>query len=404
MTVTAILASVATVLGVVISDGFLNFLRAALSNRLIQGLVIASLTAGLTVSYFKNPSFYETLAGRGWPPPGGVLRRVQSRPGDLRCGINGFLVGFSKTDSEQPGNRAQGFDVDFCRAVAAAITGNSENVLFVPIRRAAERFTKVEKGDVDVLFRNTSWSADRDLNLKVDFGPPIYYDEPAILFRVDSGIQEPKNLSERVICVLPGTTTYLNVDSYLDKEGATDYRLKTQQGEGVDFETNEQVIGNYLTAPGVNCDAVASDLSQLLIYFGQRSDLSEYIIWDDLDIARELLSPVIVEGDAQWKDVITYVVYATIRAAELGIDKNNIDQRSGEGDPLIDQFLNKDAIGLDRNLGIRKDYAYQIVRSVGNYDDIYTEHLSPYIPERGLNQLWKEDKGVLTSPPLFQKK
>lgn len=396
LALTAIVASIATTAGVLLSDDFLSFARKYLLNRFVQFGLIVLLTFGLAFTWGRHPDVIQKALGRGWPPQQGILSEVQKR-GVLRCGVNGYLDGFS---IERNGNY-EGFDVDFCRAVAAAITGNDANVVFENLTDD-QRLDAVEKGDVDVLFRNTSWTVGRDLERNIRFGPSIFYDEQAILVPADSDIEQASDLEGKAICVLEDTTSRENIESYLEQLNIEFFPI-TERSGGTKFEDNEAVFQAYGDQGSNLCDAVTSDLSQINIWISKLNEPDSHKVLPDLKISQELLSPVLVAGDERWSEVIRYVVYSTIRAAELGIDTQNIDDFSESDELVITSFLGLDDARIEQHigdvLGIRRKFAQYVIESVGNYDEIYTRNLGELIPDRGYNSLWRNG-GLLIAPPF----
>lgn len=321
---------------------------------------------------------------------GGLLERVRAR-GRLICGTNADLPGFGFYDRVR--DQWSGFDVDFCRAVAAAIFDDAQAVEFVALNTAGanERFEAVRSGRVDVLFRNTTWTLGRDL-AQLAFGPTTFHDGQTFMARADSGIATLDDFDGKRICVARGTTSEQNLND--------DFAAR-----GIDFEAvlydDENLL--YPAYDAGDCDAVTSDSSQLVSKRQTLDDPTEHIILGDR-ISREPLGPAFIENDEQWRDLVSWVVFATIYAEELRVDIINIEtQRALSEDPRVRRLL-----GLEGNfgeqLGVENDFAYQIVSLVGNYADIYNRNLGPETPfalERGPNKVWNLGAGgVLASPPF----
>lgn len=326
-------------------------------------------------------------------PSGAILGDVQAR-GMLRCGVNDAVPGFGFVDAD--GNFS-GFDVDYCRAVAAAVLGDSEAVEFIPLT-AQQRFTALQSGEVDVLIRNTTWTASRDGGEAATFLTTTFYDGQGMMVRADSGITDIEGLEGSAICVLSGTTTELNL---ANRMGGIAY-------EPLTFEDNETLQSAFLAG---QCDGWTSDKSQLA---GVRSNFPdaeggpEGLVILDETFSKEPLGPVVADGDSQWAQVVDWVVIATILAEELEIDSGSV---GGFGDTDNDEIRRllgleiTDADGntavFDAGLGLDAGWASNVISSVGNYGEIYDRNVGPSTPlglERGLNALWT-DGGLMYGPP-----
>lgn len=323
------------------------------------------------------------------PPPAGfgeTLKAVQAR-GKLVCGVNGQLPGFSFID---PQGNWSGFDADFCRVLAAAIFGDATKVEFRPLT-TQERFTALQTGEVDVLIRNTTWTLVRDTDLGLNFTVTTFYDGQGIMVRKDSGFTKLEDLSGATICVQKGTTTELNLADAFSTAGI--------QYTPATFEDINQTYGTY--AEG-RCDAVTSDKSQLSsVAKGALPDPDNHVIMD-VTLSKEPLGPVVRHGDDQWFDIVRWAVFATFFAEEKGITSANVDEiKATTNNPEIKRFLGLEG-DLGTKLGLSNDWAYNIIKQVGNYGEIYDRNLGPntktYIP-RGLNNLYTQG-GLLYAPPF----
>lgn len=311
----------------------------------------------------------------------GILETVKSR-GTLICGVHGSLPGFAFLESD---GRMSGFDADYCRAVAAAVLGDAEAVEYVPLT-AAERFVALQTGEVDVLIRNTTWSLIRDTDVSADFAPPIFYDGQGMMVRTDLGVSELTDLAGASICVTAGTTTELNL--------ADTMRTLGVPFTPVVFEDTDTLYSAYEQG---RCDAITSDKSQLA---GRRvifSNPDDHMILE-ATISKEPLAPSTAHGDNRWNDVVSWVVYATFFAEEVGITAANIDTFTSTNNPDIARFLGISG-NLGESLGLDADWAAQVVRSVGNYAEIFERNLTPLGLPRGLNRQWTEG-GVLYAMPF----
>ncbi|GAB4416433.1 MAG: amino acid ABC transporter substrate-binding protein [Anaerolineae bacterium] len=317
---------------------------------------------------------------------GSILDQVRAR-GSLICGVNGGLPGFGYLDPDT--GEMLGFDADFCRALAAAIFGEvtADNLVFVQAT-AAERFTLIQNRQIDVLFRNATWTLQRDAELGIDFGPTNFYDGQGVMVRADLGVSSIDDLDGASICVLTGTTTELNITEAMEKRGLS-YEL-------VKFEQPSQTIGGLEEG---RCDALTSDISQLAGLRSGTADPGQYIILPDV-ISKEPLSAAYIEGDPTWADVVKWTVYATIQAEEFGITQANIDEFLTSDDPAIQRFLGQGDQASGSLLGLDNDFVVNVIRAVGNYGEIFDRNVginSPLGLERGLNALWT-DGGLIYAP------
>ncbi len=323
-------------------------------------------------------------------PSESVLQRVQDR-GQLLCGTNADLPGFGFYDNVR--GEWQGFDVDFCRVVAAAVLGDATAVEFVGLTTsgANERFEAIRNGTVDVMFRNTTWTIGRDVD-GLAFGPTTFHDGQTFMVRNDSGIETIDDLAGSTICVAEGTTSELNLNDVFT-------------ARGLDF-TPQLYPDASLLYPAYDegeCDAVTSDSSQLASKRETLSSPDDHVVIVDR-ISREPLGPVFIENDQQWLDVVTWAVFATIYAEELEVDQSNVAQLAqGDDDPRVQRLLGVEG-EFGAELGLENDFALQIITQVGNYGDIYNRNLGPDTPfelERGPNKAWNLGAGgVLASPPF----
>ncbi|NPA91007.1 MAG: amino acid ABC transporter substrate-binding protein [Chloroflexi bacterium] len=305
--------------------------------------------------------------------------------GKLICGVNANLPGFGYLD--QNGQYA-GFDIDFCKALAAALFDDPSKVEYRPLT-AKERFTAVQTGEVDVLIRNTTWTLSRDTSVGMDFAPTTFYDGQGIMVRKADNIKSLEDLQGATICVSTGTTTELNLADQMRAHGI-DYTP-------VVFETADATFGAYEEG---RCDAVTTDKSGLVSRKSLLKNPEEHVILD-VTLSKEPLSPAVLQGDSKWLDVVKWVVFATFQAEEFGITSQNVDDFKNSDNPGIRRFLGLEG-DLGKGLGLTNDFAYRVIKHVGNYAEIYDRNLGPNTPfnlPRGPNSLWT-DGGLLYSPPF----
>ena len=316
------------------------------------------------------------------------LATVQER-GELICGVNGSLPGFSFLDED---GQNTGFDADFCRALAAAVLGDPEAVDFRALS-ADQRGPALQTGEVDVLIRNTTWTVSRDTAWGL-FAPTTFYDGQAIMVNstaVDATTLE--DLEGATVCVQSGTTTELNL---ADAFGSIDVAIETQVFADID--------PTYAAYEEGRCDAVTSDRSQLVARRTAFANPDDHVILEAV-LSKEPLGPVAPLGDHVWFNVVKWVVYATIEAEELGITSENVQEMAETStNPVVLRLLGQpvpDTDPFDSGLGLEPDWVIDVISAVGNYAEIYDRNLGPGTPfdlERGLNSLWT-DGGLLYAPP-----
>ena len=319
-----------------------------------------------------------------------LLERVRER-GRLICGTNADLPGFGFYDNVR--DSWSGFDVDFCRAVAAAIFGDAEAIEFVGLNTSGrnERFAAVRDGSVDLLIRNTTWTLGRDVS-QLAFGPTTFHDGQTFMVRTNSGIRSSEALAGKRICVAKGTTSEQNLND--------DFAARGINFEPVIYDDEGQLYPAYDDGA---CDAVTSDSSQLASKRETLTRPTDHLVLGER-ISREPLGPVFIEGDEQWRDLVSWVVFATIYAEELRVSQTNVDREAqSSDDPRVRRLLGLEG-DFGRSLGVENDFALQIIRQVGNYGDIYERNLGPDTPfalDRGPNKAWNLGAGgVLASPPF----
>jgi general L-amino acid transport system substrate-binding protein len=314
-----------------------------------------------------------------------LLAKVKAR-GKLVCGINGGLQGFGYVDTAS--NTYSGFDVDFCRVVAAAIFGDATKVEFKSIA-AADRFTAIASGEIDVLFRNTTNTADRDTKQGADFGPTVFYDGQTVMARAADKLTKLTDLADLTVCAIKGTTTEQNITDAMNAIN-TKFKLLT-------FEKIDQVFESFTAN---RCDAVTSDRSQLTSLRATSKTPADYVLFDE-NLSKEPLTPAYKQGDAQWGDVIRWSVYATIIAEENGITSANVDEQvATPKNPEVKRLLGGEG-ELYTALGLEAKWAYNAIKAVGNYGEIFERNLgekTPFGLKRGLNDLWTRG-GLLYAPP-----
>jgi len=336
-----------------------------------------------TVIVVATPAASSAASSAAPVAPGGRLKAVLDRK-KLVCGINGSVVGFSSLASS---GDYVGFDADFCRVVAAALFGDVKAVEFRKLN-TTERFAALQSGDVDIVFRNTTDTMGRDTQNGVDFLPTTFYDGGGMMVPKKSNITKLEQLNGATVCVLEGTT---NVQVLADTFKARNIKYTAQT-----FKDAETL---YKSLDAGQCDAATSDKSQLA---GQRASLvknaADYVILDDT-MSKEPLTPMVAQGDAQWRDAMSFAIYATFYAEEMGITTKNVDDMKKSDDPNLKNFF-----GLTNDLPKKagfptNDAFYNIVKLVGNYGEIFDKNLAPLGITRGYNALYTKG-GLLYAPPI----
>ena len=320
---------------------------------------------------------------------GGTLGAVQGA-GELQCGGNDTLPGFGIIDAD---GGFSGFDIDFCRVVAAAVLGDADAVEVTPLV-AAQRFPELQSGNIDVLIRNTTWTASRDGAEQANFLHTTFFDGQGFMVRSDSGIASVDDMADASICVLTGTTTLLNLNSFLNDAGIA--------FTAVEFESNDELNPAFQAG---QCEVWTSDASQLAAF---AAGIDEDLTILPTIISKEPLGPVVADGDTEWAQVVNWATMATVQAWEFGITSENIESFMDSEDSNIRRFLGLPITDDDGNeavaevgLGLPADFAWQIVSQVGNYQEIFERNLNPIglNLEGSPNDIWTNG-GLQYVPPF----
>jgi len=318
------------------------------------------------------------------PALGATLDDVKAR-GNLKCGIDGGLPGFSAPNDK---GLMVGIDADFCSALAAAIFGDKTKVKFTNLT-AKERFTALTSGEIDVLSRNTTATLTRDATLGIDFTYYNYIDGQGFLVKKTLGVSSAKDLNGANVCVQAGTTTELNLADY--------FRVNSMQFKPIGYETSVQTREGF---DGGACDVLTSDKSQLAAIRTELKQPDGAVILPET-ISKEPLGPVVRQGDPQWGDIVRWTLFALINADELGVSSANVDEMKAKStNPDIRRLRGvEDKMG--ENLGLPPGWAYEAIKQVGNYDELYKRNIEPLGLKRegSVNALWTKG-GVLYAPPL----
>jgi general L-amino acid transport system substrate-binding protein len=317
---------------------------------------------------------------------GKTLDEIKKR-GQVVCGVNTGLAGFSAADSQ--GNWS-GLDVDVCRAIAAAVLGDGTKVRWVPLN-AQQRFTALQSGEIDILSRNTTWTLTRDASLGLHFTGVTYYDGQGFMVPVKSKVKSAKQLKGATVCVQSGTTTEKNL---------TDYSRANNLGiKPVVFEKVEAATGAYFSG---RCQAYTTDASGLAsVRNKEAKNPADHIILPEL-ISKEPLGPAVRRGDDEWYAIAKWVVFGLLEAEEYGITQANVDKMLAESqDPVVMRILGKSE-DTGKLLGLDKNWMVNAIKAVGNYGEIFERNVGPKTPlnlPRGTNNLWSKG-GLMYAPPV----
>jgi len=313
-----------------------------------------------------------------------TLDTVKGR-GQLQCGVSTGLAGFGAPNDA---GQWQGLDVDICRAVSAAVFKNVDKIKFVPLT-AKERFTALQSGEIDLLSRNTTWTMSRDTAAGLSFTGISYYDGQGFMVKKTLDVVSAKELSGASICVQTGTTTELNLADY--------FRSNKIEYNPVVFEKLSEALAAYNAG---RCDAFTTDVSQLYSIRLTLGNANDHIVLPEI-ISKEPLGPVVRQGDPQWANIVRWTLFAMINAEELGVTQGNVDQMKASKNPSVRRLLGVEG-EYGAAVGLGNDWAYQIIKLVGNYGESFDRNVgagSPLGIARGQNALWR-DGGLQYAPPI----
>jgi len=318
------------------------------------------------------------------PAAAQTLKQVKDR-GAVNCGVSEGLYGFSARDDK---GAWSGFDVDLCRAIAAAVFNDASKVRYTPLD-ASSRFKALQSGSIDVLSRNTTWTMSREIELGLNFAATNYYDGQGFLVPKTLKKDTALDLDGTKVCVQSGTTTELNLNDH--------FRTNKMKFEAVGTVTSDEAVKGYDSG---RCNVFTADVSQLFAIRLLLSKPDDHVILPDV-ISKEPLGPVVRQGDAQWHNVVKWVHFAMVNAEELGVTMANIDEAMKSAKPDVKRLVgNEGAYG--EQLGLTKDWAARIVRHVGNYGEVFERNVgvgSKLGIPRGINQLWSVG-GIQYAPPI----
>ena len=337
---------------------------------MIKSIIISAVTvAGLT-------------AGAAFA---GTLDDVQAR-GKLNCGVSTGVPGFAEPDAN---GVWQGFDVAVCRAVAAAVLGDSDAIEFVPTT-GKTRFTALASGEIDMLARNTTWTFSRDVDLKFEFVGVNYYDGQGFMAKADLGVSSATELDGATVCIQTGTTTELNLADF--------FRANNMSYEAVPVETGSEAVTNYMAGA---CDVFTTDRSALAARRANMENPNEHVVLPEI-VSKEPLGPLVRHGDNNWGDVVRWTLNALITAEELGVTAANVaEMAKGTKIPEMNRLLGSEG-NLGEMLGLDAEWAHRAIAVSGNYGEIFESNIGAGTIiglARGVNAKWT-DGGLIYSPPF----
>lgn len=341
-----------------------------------------AFAAGLA---FAGAALAAAMPAQAQPAEAGPTLAAVKEKGYLQCGVSQGLPGFSSPDAQ---GEWTGIDVDFCKAVAAAVFGDVSAVRYTPLS-AKERFTALQSREIDLLSRNTTWTLDRDTSLGINFAGVNYYDGQGLMVRKEIGVTSALELDGAALCTNTGTTTELNVADY--------FRANGMEYTVVAFEKADEVVAAYDAG---RCDVYTTDVSGLA---AQRLKLNEpdaHVILPER-ISKEPLGPAVRQGDDQWLDIVRWTLNVMVAAEELGVTSTNVEEMAGSDNPEVRRLLGVEG-AFGESLGLGNDWAANVIALVGNYGESFARNLGPDTPiglERGQNAL-HTDGGLQYALPI----
>ena len=311
-----------------------------------------------------------------------TLDAVKSR-GMVLCGTAGTRAGFSLPDSQ---GVMQGLDADGCRAVAAAALGDGSKVKFVPVT-AQNRFTALQSGEIDILVSGTTWTLVREASLGLMFAWVNYYDGTGFMVKKSAGLKSAKELDGATVCVTPGSTTELAVSDF--------FRISNMKFTPILIQDITEIRGAFLSG---RCDAYSTDASALATFrFSQGPKADELVLLPDI-VSKEPLGPVVRKGDDKWFDVVRWAYIASVTAEEKGVTSKNVDSFLESKDPDIRRLLGLEG-DMGKSLGLDNKWAYNVIKQVGNFSEVWERTITPMSVPRGINNLWTKG-GLQYAPPI----
>ncbi len=311
-----------------------------------------------------------------------TLDAVRAR-GQLVCGVTGGVAGFSLADSK---GVIRGLDADECRAVAAVTLGDATKLRFVPLD-TTNRFTALQSGEIDVLIRQTTWTLGREGNLGLEFADVNFYDGTGFLVKTAAGVKSAKELDSATVCIQPGTSTELAVSDY--------FRNNKIKFTPVAIQNVNEIQSAFLSG---RCDAYSTDSSALAGFrFNQGDKATDLILLPDI-ISKEPLGPMVRKGDDKWLDIVKWTHFALLTAEEAGVTSSNVDSFANTADPGLRRLLGLEG-EMGKALGVDNKWAFNAVKQVGNFGEVWDRNITVLGVSRGINNLWNKG-GLQYAPPI----
>ena len=310
-----------------------------------------------------------------------TLDAVRSR-GQLVCGIAGNVPGFSLPDSQ---GVMKGLDSDSCRGIAAAVLGDANKVKYSPLT-TQNRFTALQSGEVDVLIRSTTWTLGREGNLGAEFAGVNYYDGTGFLVKKAMNVKSAKEMDGATICVQPGTSTELAIADY--------FRVNNIKFTPILIENLAEIQNAFISG---RCDAYSTDSSALATFRATQTNKDDFVLLPEI-ISKEPLGYMVRKGDDKWFDVVRWTYFAELTAEELGVTQANVDSQMTSTKPDVRRLLGLEG-DMGKALGLDNKWAYNVVKQVGNYGEIWDRNITVLGVPRGINALWSKG-GIQYAPPL----
>jgi len=338
----------------------------------------------MTLGMLAVAGAFATTGSIALAEDGPTLKKVKER-GEVLCGVHQGRYGFAIAGSD---GKWKGLDVDYCKAVAAAVLGDANKVKYLPLG-SVQRFPALQSGEVDMLSRTTTVTLTRDSALGLNFGPPTFYTGTGFMARTEIGAKTVEDLNGATVCVFPGSTTEKNLASV--------FAAKSLDYKPVVIESSKQLVGAYMSG---RCDVLAMDQAGLPGHKQFDADKPEdHMILPGV-FSKEPLAVGVRAGDDQWFDIIKWVTHATFNAEEWGVSSDNVDKLKADTKDINVQRLLGVKGDLGAKLGLEKDWAYNIIKQVGNYGEIYDRNWGPPLNlDRGINKLWTEG-GLMYGFPM----
>lgn len=339
--------------------------------------IISALASAATIALTTTTAMADDHGG-------GTLAAVKEK-GFVQCGVTGGVPGFSAPDEN---NNWSGIEVDYCRAVAAAIFDDADAVRYTPLT-SVERFDALASGEIDILSRTTTWTMSRDTQKGISFTGTMFYDGQGFMVRNADGIKSATELSGAAVCIEQGTTTELNAADYFATQG--------MEYNPVVFVSQDEVFKAFIDG---RCDVYTTDSSALAAERSKLSDPEAYSILPEI-ISKEPLGPSVRQGDIEWFNISRWVYFLLLNAEEMGITQANAEEMKGSENPAIKRVLGTDG-DFGASIGLTADWGYRVISKLGNYGEMYDRHVGPSTPiglERGVNALWT-DGGIQYAPPI----